>query len=83
METVCLLEKKQADLKWCLQLLQVVSPEDEVWSKSYKYEWPRQEIEKVEYQISNEGNFFDDLPKLPLSYMKRTKTLRVPKEFQL
>ena len=79
LETVSLLEQKQADQKWCLQFLQIVSPDDEIWQKSYKYERPKTQIEEVEYEVDNRNNFFDDLPKLPIAYMKKTKTLRVPK----
>lgn len=75
------LRLRQANTEWYVALLSYFNPEDEIFSKSYKY--VRQRDVPLEPIISNSDGLFDNLPPLTEQQMRSTNRMRMPKELNL
>ena len=78
--TVALMKKREPDTGWLLLFVGIFMPHDEIFSKSYKWQRPKQveESDEDEY-FSNDDGFFSNLPQLDDKTIKKTNRLAQPK----
>ena len=69
--------KHPPNREWAVEVLAIWAPDDPIFERSYKYVKPKTDYDLF---LDNEDGFFDDMPKLPEKYIRKTNRLRMPKK---
>ena len=83
--TVDLMKVHPPDTAWLIRWLGVLTPDDEIFSKSYKFKRPRIQVEtsEEEDELNNDDGLWTDLPLLDDKTVRKTNRLRVSKKVQI